>query len=54
MGASGIDDLLYIDDHILKEGKTRRKNVTMVYIDNKKGLRYCLTKLNNRFRMFKI
>ena len=34
-GRGGTNDLLYIDQYILKEAKTRRKNVAMVWIDNK-------------------
>ena len=30
-------ELLYIDQHILNESKTRRKNVAMAWIDNKKA-----------------
>ena len=30
------DDLLFIDQHILKEVKTRQKNVATTWIDNKK------------------
>ena len=30
-------ELLYIDQHILNESKTRRKNLTMAWIDNKKA-----------------
>ena len=32
----GIGDLLYIDQHILKESKRRRKNVAVAWIDYKK------------------
>ena len=31
-----IEELLYIDQHILNEGKTRQKNLAMAWIDNKK------------------
>ena len=31
----GTDDLLYIDQHILNESKTRRKDVAMAWNDNK-------------------
>ena len=34
-GIRGTDDLLYIDQHILKEIKTRRKNVVMTWTDHK-------------------
>ena len=31
------DDILYIDQHILKKSKTRWKNVAIAWIDNKKA-----------------
>ena len=31
----GVGDLLYLDQHILNESKTRRKNLSMAWIDNK-------------------
>ena len=33
----GIAELLYIDQHILNESKTRRKNLVMAWIDYKKA-----------------
>ena len=33
----GIAELLYIDQHILNESKTRRKNLAMDWIDYKKA-----------------
>ena len=33
----GAVDILYTDLHIFKENKTRRKNVAIVWIDNKKA-----------------
>ena len=36
-GTRGTGELRYIDQHILKESKTRRKNLSMVWIDNKKS-----------------
>ena len=36
-GTRGTVELLYIDQHILDESKTRRKNLTMAWIDNKKA-----------------
>ena len=36
-GTRETGDLLDIDQHILKEGKARRKNVTMAWIDYKKA-----------------
>ena len=39
-------ELLYIDQHILNESKTRRKNLAMASIDNKQSLRYRSQKLD--------
>ena len=36
-GYRGTAELLYIDQYILNESKTRRKNLTMVWIDYKKA-----------------
>ena len=36
-GSRGTAELLYIDQHILDESKTRRKNLAMVWIDYKKA-----------------
>ena len=36
-GKRGKDDLLYIDLHILKDSKEKRKNVAMAWMDNKKA-----------------
>ena len=36
-GSWGTAELLYIDQHILNENKTRRKNLAMVWIDYKKA-----------------
>ena len=36
-GSRGKGELLYIDQHILNESKTRRKNLDMAWIDNKKA-----------------
>ena len=33
----GTAELIYIDQHILNEGKTRRENLAMVWIDYKKA-----------------
>ena len=33
----GTGDLLYINQNIFKESKTRRKNLAMAWIDNKKA-----------------
>ena len=35
-GSRGTAELLYIDQQLLNESKNRRKNLTMVWIDNKK------------------
>ena len=34
-GSRGTAELLYIDQHVLNESKTRRKNLAMAGIDNK-------------------
>ena len=34
-GSRGTAELLYIDQHILNESKTRQKNLAMASIDNK-------------------
>ena len=36
-GSRGTAELLYIDQHILNESKTRRKNLAMAWIDYKKA-----------------
>ena len=36
-GSRGTGALLYIDQHILNENKTRRKNLAMAWIDHKKA-----------------
>ena len=36
-GSRGTAELLYIDQHILDENKTRRKNLAMAWIDYKKA-----------------
>ena len=35
-GSRGTSELFYIDQHILNESKTRRKNLAMAWIDYKK------------------
>ena len=35
-GSGGTAELLYLDQHILNESKTRRKNLVMAWIDYKK------------------
>ena len=37
-GSRGIADLLCIDQHILNESKTKRKNLAMAWIDYKKTM----------------
>ena len=36
-GSRGTAELLVIDEHILKESKTKRKNLAMAWLDNKKA-----------------
>ena len=36
-GSRSTEELLYIDQHILNESKTRRKNLDVVWIDYKKA-----------------
>ena len=36
-GTRGTRELLYIDQHLLNEGKARRKNLVIARIDNKKA-----------------
>ena len=36
-GSRGTGELLYIDQHIINESKTRRKNLAMTWIDYKKA-----------------
>ena len=36
-GSRGTAELLYIDQHIVNENKTRRKNLVMAWIDYKKA-----------------
>ena len=47
-GTRGTGDLLYIDQNILKESKTKWKNVAMVWIDFKKIYDMVMAKLDNR------
>ena len=51
----GMEELLYIDELIFNENKTRRKNLTMAWIDNKKTY-YMVPKLwiLHCFKMYKI
>ena len=37
-GSRGTAELLSIDQHILNESKSRRKNVAMAWVDNKKHM----------------
>ena len=39
-GTRGIEELQYIVQHILMESKTRRKNLVMTLINNKKDLHH--------------
>ena len=47
-GTRGVDDLLYIDQHILKESKVRQKNVVMVLDWLQKALLCGLANLDSR------
>ena len=54
-GSIGTGELLYIDQHILNEKKTRRKNLAMTWIDYKKA--YDMVQQNwtiNCHQMYKI
>ena len=54
-GSRGTAELLYIDQHILNESKTRRKNLAMAWIDNKKAYNmvpHCW--IINSLKMYKI
>ena len=54
-GRKGTNDLLYIDQHILKEAKRRKKNVTIAWIDNKKAYDMVLqTWMIKCLKMYKI
>ena len=54
-GSSGTEQLLYIDQHILNEIKTRRKNLLMAWIDNKKASGKVLQSwIINWLKMYKI
>ena len=54
-GFRGTAELLYIDQHILNESKTRRKNLAMVWIDYKKTY-YMVPHswITNSLKMYKI
>ena len=54
-GSRGTGELLYTDQHILNESKTRRKNLAMAWIDYKKAydmVPQCWTL--NYLKMYKI
>ena len=54
-GSRGTEELLYIDQHIFNEIKTRRKNLAMVCIDYKKAYDMLLQSwIINCFKMYKI
>ena len=54
-GSRGIGDLLYIDQHILNESKTRRKYLAMAWIYNKKAYDMVLQSwIINYLTMYKI
>ena len=44
----GTGKLLYMDQYILNESKTRRKNLPIARIDNKKDIWYWPAKLDNK------
>ena len=46
-GSQDKGELLYIDQHIINENKTRRKNLYMAWIDSPKGIWYGPTKGDN-------
>ena len=53
-GSRQTGDLLYTDQLILKESKTRRKNLAMVWIDNKKSFdRVLQSWIIHCFKMYK-
>ena len=47
-GSRGTAELLYIDQHILNESKTRRKNLAVAWVDYKKGIWYGAPNLDNK------
>ena len=47
-GYRSIAELLYMDQRILNENKTRRKNLAMAWSDYKKGVLYGSAKLDNK------
>ena len=51
---TSITGLLYIDQHILKETKTSRKNVTMAWIDYKKTYNNVPQRWLDFLKMYKI
>ena len=54
-GSRGTAELLYIDQHILNESKTRRKNLAMVWIDYKKAYNMVPQSwITNCLKMYKI
>ena len=54
-GSRGAAELLYIDQHILNESKTRRKNLAMAWIDNKKAYNMVPhSRIINSLKMYKI
>ena len=54
-GSRGIAELLYIDQHILDESKTRRKNLAMAWINYKKAYdMFPHSWIINSLKMYKI
>ena len=50
----GTDDLLYIDQHILKENRARQKNVAMMWINKKNYDMVPPTWILDSLKMYKI
>ena len=53
-GSRGTADLLYIDQHILNESKTRRKNLAIAWIDYKKAYMVPQSWIINCLKMYNI
>ena len=53
-GSRGTAELLYIDQHILNESKTTRKNQAMAWIDYKKAYMFPHSWIINSLKMYKI
>ena len=53
-GSRGTAELLYIDQHILNESKTRRQNLAMAWIDYKKAYMVPQSWIIHCLKMYKI